>query len=69
MLPAAVRRQLQLRAGERLLLIVDAGSIRIMPARLQVREARGIYRHLAPKRSLSDELIAERRAEATRDSN
>jgi AbrB family looped-hinge helix DNA binding protein len=63
-LPAVVRRQLQLRAGERLLLTVDSGSIRIAPARLQVGEARGIYRHLAPKRSLADELIEERRAEA-----
>ena len=68
-LPAVVRRQLQLRAGERLLLTVDSGSIHLVPARLQVREARGIYRHLAPKRSLADELIAERRAEAARDRN
>lgn len=66
-LPAVVRRQLQLRAGERLLLTVDSGSIRIVPARQQVHEARGIYRHLAPKRSLADELIAERRAEAARE--
>lgn len=66
-LPAVVRRQLQLRAGERLLLMVDSGSIRLVPARQQVRETRGIYRHLAPKRSLADELIAERRAEATRE--
>ena len=66
-LPAVVRRQLQLQAGERLLLMVDSGSVRIVPARLQVRETRGIYRHLAPKRSLAEELIAERRAEATRE--
>lgn len=66
-LPAVVRRQLNLRAGERLLLMVDAGVIRLVAARQQVHETRGIYRHLAPKRSLATELLRERRAEAARE--
>lgn len=66
-LPALVRRQLQLREGERLLLTVDSGSIRLVSARQQVRASRGMYRHLAPNRSLVDELIADRRAEAARE--
>jgi hypothetical protein len=33
-------------------------------AREQARRLRGLYRDLAPERSLADELIAERREEA-----
>jgi AbrB family looped-hinge helix DNA binding protein len=66
-LPAPLRRHLDLRAGERLLLIVDeAGGFRVVSAREQARHLVGVYRDLAPGRSLADDLIAERREEARR---
>ena len=66
-LPALLRRRLGLDAGERLLLTVDGeGGFRAISAREQARQLRGLYRHLAPGRSLADELIAERRQEARR---
>ena len=66
-LPAAVRRRLQLHAGERLILVVQRTGIRIVTARQAVHQTRGIYRRLAPERSLAKELIAERRGEVARE--
>ena len=64
-LPAPLRRRLDLHAGDRLIVTVDvAGEIRVLPARDLARRLSGLYRDLAPGRSLADELIAERRAEA-----
>ena len=51
-LPAEVRRRLKLRLAS---------------ARHVVRETRGLYRGRTGKRSLVDELIAERRKEARRE--
>ncbi len=63
-LPAAIRRQLELKPGDELLIILQPdGSLRISSARLAVRETRGLYRARTRKRSLVDELIADRRAE------
>ncbi|MBI2321357.1 MAG: AbrB/MazE/SpoVT family DNA-binding domain-containing protein [Chloroflexi bacterium] len=67
-LPAPLRRRLDLRPGDRLILVIEPeGGLRIVSAREQARRLRGLYRHLAPGRSLADELIAERRAEARRE--
>jgi len=64
-LPAAVRKQLNLRQGDELLITVQPdGSLRLMSPRQVVRETRGLYRTRGGRRSLADELIAERRAEA-----
>src|SRR6266516_1866196 len=64
-LPARLRRRLDLHPGDRLIVTVDAeGCVRIVSAREQARRLRGLYRDLAPGRSLADELIAERGEEA-----
>jgi AbrB family looped-hinge helix DNA binding protein len=68
-LPAPLRRRLDLHTGDRLIASFDAaGEIRLLPARDLARRLCGLYRDLAPGRSLADELIAERRAEAARES-
>ena len=67
-IPAAIREQLGVRAGDSLYLDVETGVLRIetYPARI-----RRIQRELAPYRRpgilASDELIAERREEARRE--
>jgi AbrB family looped-hinge helix DNA binding protein len=68
-LPGAVRERLSLNPGDRLLLIVDeSGEMRLLNLRRQVEKCMGIYRHLAPCGTLaSEELIATRRKEASRE--
>jgi AbrB family looped-hinge helix DNA binding protein len=67
-LPAALRKCLDLRPGDRLLLTVDGeGGFRAVSARELARRSLGMYRELAPGRSLADELIAKRREEARRE--
>lgn len=67
-LPASVRKELDLREGERLLLTVEpSGVLRLSTARDVAEGARGLWREVAPGRSLADELIAERREEAQRE--
>lgn len=69
-LPAAIRKRLRLREGDELLVTVQPdGSLRLTSPRQAVREARGLYRARAGDRSLSDELIAERRAEVKRETS
>ena len=67
-LPARLRRRLDLHPGDRLIITIDAeGGVRIVSAREQARRLYGLYRDLAPGRSLADELIAERREETRRE--
>ena len=67
-LPARLRRRLDLHPGDRLIITIDAeGGVRIVSAREQARRLYGLYRDLAPGRSLAEELIAERREEARRE--
>ena len=67
-LPAALRQRLDLKPGDRLIVTVDAeGSFRVVSAREQAERLHGLYRDLAPGRSLVDELIAERREETRRE--
>ena len=64
-LPARLRQCLDLQPGDRLILRYDGeGGLRVVSARDLARRLRGLYRDLAPGRSLADELIAERRNEA-----
>jgi len=64
-LPARLRQRLNLRPGDRLIITADAdGGFRVVSAREQAQRLHGLYRDLAPGRSLADELIAERRMEA-----
>ena len=67
-LPAPLRRRLDLHPGDRLIVTVVAqGDLRVVSAREQAGRLCGIYQDLAPGRSLADELIAERREEARRE--
>ncbi len=67
-IPAAARRRLGLKEGDRLILTVEPdGSLRLRPAADAVRALQGLYRDLAPTRSLSAELVEERRREAERE--
>jgi AbrB family looped-hinge helix DNA binding protein len=67
-LPSKLRQRLDLRPGDRLIITVDdEGVFRVVSAREVARRVRGLYRDLAPGRSLADELIAERREEARRE--
>lgn len=65
--PAGVRRQLGIEAGDELSLHVDGESIVLEPRVAAVARARGMYRHLATDVSVADDLIAARREEARRE--
>ena len=67
-LPAEARKQLGLRAGDRLVLTVEPeGTIRLLSLHQQLKKARGMFRSKEPQRILSRELIQERRREAKRE--
>lgn len=67
-LPAPVRSALGLKPGTRMLLSTETdGSLRLRPYRALADESRGLFAELAERGSLVDELLAERRAEASRE--
>lgn len=67
-LPAAVRRALDVQDGDRLLVRLADGEVRISSTAASVREAqRAVRRYVVTGSSMADELIAERRAEAARE--
>jgi len=67
-IPAAIREQMGFSPGDTLLLEVEDGVLRVesFDARL-VRIQDELIQLAGPERMLSDELIAERRAEAWRE--
>jgi AbrB family looped-hinge helix DNA binding protein len=67
-LPAQVRHELGLEAGDRLVVRACAnGVIELEPWDVHLGRLMGSYADFEPGRILSEELIAERRAEAARD--
>ena len=67
-IPAEFRRRLGWRAGDAVLLSLDEQEIRIMTIAESIRRVQQWVRSVVPEgRSLSEELIAERRAEAARE--
>jgi len=71
-LPAWVRKRLGVKEGDRFVLrLEEDGALRLLSGRKAAAEARGILKELLPglppQRSLPDELIADRRAEAERE--
>lgn len=67
-LPADIRRSLGLQNGDTVLFEVNGDEVRIRPARSALRRVQERLRAFAPKEGLvSEELIAERRAEAVRE--
>lgn len=68
-LPAEVRAHLQIAEGDTLMLQVIDDEIRLLSRRAAVRRAQDLVRQYIPEGlSLSEELIAERREEARRES-
>ena len=66
-IPAEYRKALGIKPGDEVLLNLEDGDIRIVSTRQAVARAQTLLRRYIPKgRSLSDELIKERREEAAR---
>lgn len=65
--PAALRRELGLMPGERLLIRVKDGALILEPRQTVERRLRERFHKVDRQVSLADALIAERRAEAARD--
>ena len=67
-LPAPLRRYLDLHPGDRLIITLDpAGGFHVVSAREQARRLQGVFRDRHPNRSPVEELIADRREEALRE--
>jgi len=69
-LPVAVRKALGLKAGSRLRLEVEGQVVTLTPVREAIRRAQAILAPYRPKdgHSVAEDLVAERRAEAARES-
>lgn len=68
-IPAAFRKALGYEPGEVLVLSVEDDGLHIQSVRQQIARAQAIVRkYVRSSRSLSDELIAERRREVARES-
>ncbi len=64
-IPAEYRRALGLQAGEEVIVRLEDGEVRLLTLAEGIRRAQGLVRrHLPEGRSLSGELIAERREQA-----
>ena len=69
-IPAEIRKQMGLKEGDTVLWELVDGGARMTTRLEQLRRAQEIFQKYVPKedgRSLADELIAERRAEAERE--
>lgn len=66
--PAQYRKALQLKPGDEVQLTLEDGEIRIISSRQAIARAQAIVRRYVPSdRSLANELIRERREEASRE--
>ncbi len=66
-IPAAVRQALGMEVGEELIMRVEDGRMVFGCREDVVRRLRWLFAGVAPGRSLSEELIAERREDAARE--
>ena len=67
-LPAAFRDWIGVKPGERLMLEAEDGAVRVTPQSAALARARALLgRYVSEDVSLSDEVIAERRAESATD--
>jgi AbrB family looped-hinge helix DNA binding protein len=66
-IPAAYRKALGIKPGDEVLVTLEDGEIRVVSTRQAIARAQLLLRRYIPKgRSLSEELIKERREEAAR---
>lgn len=67
-LPAAIRKELGLKVGDRLTVTSDAGAIRILSRKMALESIRtDIIKQRGSLNGLLDEFLAERREEAARE--
>ena len=67
-LPANFRKVLGVKPGDELILSLRDGELRIFTPRQAIKRAQGMLRRYIPEgRSLSEELIQERRIEGARE--
>jgi AbrB family looped-hinge helix DNA binding protein len=67
-LPAAIRKELGLKVGDRLTVSSDRGSIRILSRRMALANIRaGIIKQRGSLDGILDEFLVEKREEAARD--
>ena len=68
-IPASLRKEIGIRAGDTLVLESDGDSLLVRSYDRVLKETQDYFRQFAtPGTSVVDELIAERRAEAARES-
>lgn len=67
-LPAAIRKELDLKAGDRLTVSSDQGAIRILSRKMALASIRAdIIKQRGSLAGVLDEFLAERREEAARE--
>jgi AbrB family looped-hinge helix DNA binding protein len=67
-LPASIRKELGLKAGDRLTVSSDRGSIRILSRRMALANIRaGIIKQRGSLDGILDEFLVEKREEAARE--
>lgn len=68
-IPAAIRKGMGLEIGDPVTLILqDNGEVRLLSKKESIKQAQNLVRHfVSESRSLVDELLAERRAEAKKE--
>jgi len=62
-IPSFFRKELNLKIGDEVLLLLEDGEIRVLSQQAASRRAQKLVKTYAQDRNLADELIAERRAE------
>ena len=68
MLPAKLRKELQIKAGDEIVLRLENGSVRLVPLHQAVIIAQQTVKKYVPKgTSLVEDLIQARKEEATRE--
>ena len=66
-IPAWLLKELGFKTGDTVLLEVDAGELRVRSLSVAIARTQDIAARFSPERVLSEELIAERRADAARE--
>ena len=66
-LPAEFRKAMGVKPGDEVILAFKDGEVRVFTRQMAIKRGQGMLKHIAPGRSLADELIQERRAEAARE--
>ncbi|MCH9037476.1 MAG: AbrB/MazE/SpoVT family DNA-binding domain-containing protein [Chloroflexi bacterium] len=67
-IPANYRKQLGIKPGDHVMMLLEDGEIRILTAKQAIKRAQALVRRYVPEgRMLSEELIQERREAAVDD--